>query len=242
MQSFVLILTLVLPCFSWGIEDAREVSSNDVIAKSSVQLLFRYKSKWEACTGTLVSKTRILTAAHCVDWYFTKSKEAVAIFGTKKYLTPNDAPAEIKRIIKSQAILHPKYKHSDDADQALLKFAGLVPAGFNEIKVKHAYALRKLDLSQLIVHTHGFGPAKCHGRKRDTKKLRKRALIDLSVLRDEKKKNWMTLGATASLCQGDSGGAIVTEIDNKTFLIGINVSGDETFSEFVTIDPDFLKD
>lgn len=115
---------------SEGIIGGTPVQANDPIARSTVMIygFTGKKGQGYICTGSILSDSIILTAAHCIA---TAPNKLVLVFGVDAN-NPNAKP-EMRRV--SAAVQNPSYnarknQQTDTGDVALIKFDGGLPQGY----------------------------------------------------------------------------------------------------------------
>lgn len=102
------------------------------------------------CTGTIISQSTILTAAHCMISHPSKLRIA---FGTDAFLTLNAREVDVQKEFVRRVVagrIHEKYILDivkqpvyDQNDIAILQFAGPLPQGYRPVPVLQ-------DLSMLV--------------------------------------------------------------------------------------------
>ncbi len=108
-----------------GIVNGTTVSGSDPIAQSTVALLLETPQGTALCTGTLVSPTVVMTAAHCVEGV----NRAIVIFTLNvDTATKDDARGVTRVIVNPKADLN---ADKDTNDVALVKFDGAAPNGYS---------------------------------------------------------------------------------------------------------------
>ncbi len=133
------------------------VPENSTIAASTVGI---YDTENEsACTGTLLTETVVITAAHCLA---TGAKNLRIVFGSELSATLNAREVDVQRerVLRAKAIrIHSQYEDSatkttDLHDIALIQLEGVIPAGY-----RPATQLQNADLLKkgALVTMAGFG-------------------------------------------------------------------------------------
>ncbi|WP_413613237.1 S1 family peptidase [Bdellovibrio sp. HCB-110] len=158
---------------SENIVGGEEITSlQSEIGKHTVAIL----ANGGACTGTIIRKDLILTAAHCVhnvafknQIYFTLNIEETMMEGDPRaYVSLVDPETGEKFILHksarlaSKVIINDLYDENveeasvenDTGDLALLKFEGGLPSGYHPARLLDNTKLLKKDTS---VHIAGFG-------------------------------------------------------------------------------------
>lgn len=164
------------------------------------------------CTGTFISNTAILTAAHCVN---KKPENMVVTFSDQPFVS-----MDIIHLKVTKSVVHPKYKKSVN-DLALVFFEGGLPEGAQKIAVAEK---PWLILKYQKILALGYG--RIEGLEESTDFSQ-----ELGILRGV---NIPTKNTLAKLdgfyieqkdfgvCFGDSGGpAIILNEVNQPVLVGV---------------------
>lgn len=218
---FLKFLMLVISVFAvkcFAIVGGEEVSEEDVMAHSVVAVL----GNGQRCTGTVLTKHVILTAAHCIGVAFTGMTVAYGLDATY-----TSSPREIRK--GRFAIYSPMYQPGptlNAGDLALIRIQGELPEGYYPMKL---WPNTVTGDQKLMVAGYGMstppevGPdGRAAGGTIKNQKSVLRMLevavenpqfseTEFSVLRRENQ-----MGP----CHGDSGGPAFIRVEGVPYLIG----------------------
>lgn len=217
----------------FGIVGGMTLESGNALSSSTVLIItVDYKDQTSICTGTLIAKDKVLTAAHCTNQYGGKS--AIAFSNNVKCVS--DAPKRTLRLVEKQAV-HPNYRYSGDAiensssDIAVLKFAGDLPAGY-QVRNLPSSTYRINPADGLVMTGYGKtdeDASDSSGILRFTRAGGNR--LSKSYYSAEKKMTVNLSGVHVleqnynGVCSGDSGGPLYTYANGQLTLIGIVSAG-----------------
>ena len=232
-------LFLILFISQWALASAliingKIVSADNVVAKSVVNLLKQDENGiwYSICTGSIIDKNTIITAAHCV---FEFKPETILVNFSIVTLDNEKQNFKISRIVNpeigldvrkvSAYLVHPKYvinqmdRPNDIAIVRLSKPAPntAIPIKFLPKKIisdkNNQFSLEGQSYSVTLM---GFGLISESPRKGSTQ-LRMTDVVgtfEKGILVTDQTKG-------TGACNGDSGGPAFLKIKNKTYLVGV---------------------
>lgn len=209
------------------------VTADNELGHSTVGLLVQVKKTWfQVCTGTIIAKNMILTAAHCVAWIDPKRDNLVINFSLNTVdngvqMDPDQVHIEdVRAVFNTIDVValtsHPDYTEGVNSDVAILrlktdipathKIAEFLPASYIDVPGNKV----TLDGETKDVTLLGFGLID-ENTGESTTVLRKTtvpARFENDILVTDQ-----THGTGA--CNGDSGGPAFIKIDDKNYLVGV---------------------
>jgi secreted trypsin-like serine protease len=202
-------------CTGDGIVGGKSVGSEDSLATKVVMVRARINDhEANLCTGTLVSRNIVITAAHCL----TGAKSARVVFdvspGCNANFNPNTQSIEVRK-----AAVHPKYDETVKGmnDLALLRLASPAPSNYEVIGLYDGTS----QLSSQSVTYAGYGRT----RENDEFNQSLRSVVKKysGNIFYSKERNLVTSQSNGQgICQGDSGGPVFFEVNYRLQLAGVN--------------------
>lgn len=212
--------------------NGENVSATNEIAKSIVLLKDDLdEQETETCTGTILSNEIILTAAHCVEFLY---KPLYIVF---KVNGKNVKKRDIRLVDVEGVIRHPDYGHrrpEGEADIALVRFHGGLPAGYKPIKlVNENFSLKRGD--EVIISGYGMDNGK-EGTGRGILRQAKTTVLGRRTLTE------VTLdGKNSSVCFGDSGGPAFVKIGGQHVQWGLARSVSTAYCNLTSTHTEVMK-
>lgn len=214
----------ICPLISSRIYGGQTMQTVDPLAKSIVGIIrFGGKDGGMLCTGVIISKDTILTAAHCA---VGKAKDFRIVFHTS-LIRPDCPSSEVVRDVE-EILVHEDYKAGakmmKSNDIALIKLKSQIPLGYTPMKLMSDYT--KVDNSSVIVAGFGVSASK----QKDYGILKRTRISRLTEVERQDRIHSLTWNDPAlvfdqshgsGICQGDSGGGAFMQVGDEYRLIGI---------------------
>ncbi len=174
------------------------------------------------CSGTLVSRELIVTAAHCL--YDVKGPSELRVLFGDRIDSPN---AVISKVMSFQSFREEGYRYFPNFDVAWIKLDGLAPISMNPVKLLPDWeGLESFTGQPRSIKLAGFGQkattcptgsTDCNGVKREVDTILRRAVDNSHFV------SQMIIGPTPGFgsCFGDSGGPAFVNLDNEWYLAGV---------------------
>lgn len=220
-RSTLLALFSLSACYQASTSDlsvvrGREVAPSSPAARSVVALV---QGDRPFCTGTLIAKDTILSAAHCVEG--ERADQIKILFG-RKFGDANATVLPVKSIHmfrEEGAFFFPNH------DVAILKLSVDAPANYEPAEILRDPASLKADETKVLIAGYGLTKTSCRDASCSGSLLEADMLFRqyhdsaqmMSLLVFEGKADEGFGGS----CNGDSGGPAYAEINGRWYLIGL---------------------
>lgn len=201
--------------FTAGIINGQTVQSSDPIAKHLVAIT---DDKWENCTGTLIAKNLVLTAAHCE----TKGEAMYVAFGLE---VSEDNLNQVERHQVTNYRLIPGHEKAMGSpnenwkDLMIVEFEGEAPAGYTPAKFLDDDSVLQ---NGTMVTFAGYGVTNGHSQKGDGTLRKTQSPIkdtkfsDTEIQTDERR---------TGTCNIDSGGPAFVQVNGELLYWGVTSRG-----------------
>lgn len=201
------------PSMNPAIINGREVSKTDIFAKHVVGIFKKGETK---CTGVLISKNAVLTAAHCLP---DISKASISFGLNKKNLQLLPITGHLQHLQYDESIVGIVEDPANDV--MVVTFRGDLPAGFEPAEISDEDLVQKGS----IVLIAGYG--RDEDDQYDYLKATEVSVVEAVSFefRTEEKKS--------GSCDGDSGGPVfMKNSENKYVLVGSVSRGDPSCFQY----------
>ncbi|XP_050677514.1 brachyurin-like [Leptidea sinapis] len=179
------------------------------------------------CGGSLISKNRVVTAAHCIDDGSVSAQSVTVVLGSNKIFAGGE------RITSNGFVVHHNWNPKTLLNDIAIVF---IPS------VKYTDVIRPINLPPTSVLREQFvgwtAIASGYGRTSTGSKItqdQRISSVNLKIITNSEckdtyknisRKNICTSGVDSEgTCNGDSGGPLAVTIDDKPILIGITSFG-----------------
>jgi len=189
-----------------------EVPSTDPIAKSTVMLTGKYQRFSFTCTGTIIAKDLIVTAAHCLGPY--AAAKITAFFGVNK----NQSGQTYNIIKQIQPDNYSSDQKLDRNDVALLRLEKEIPNGYQPAKIISDSTVLHTDDILILA---GYGINVKSMPDNGTGGLGILRAVEQNILEPQYGQSEILINIqNKGTCSGDSGGPAFLKKDNQLFLLG----------------------
>jgi len=196
------------------------VSTTDSISQSTIILLDTEKGG--LCTGNIIARNLILTAAHCTQ---KNPQKIIAVFSAKMPQSAEELrKMNWRRILGGKTSpawpLLTENKEKDWGDIAILKFEGEIPAGFKAIKLLSRKESIRTGMNITLAGfgiTDGIQHTETEALRKVSVKVANANYSATEILIDQR--------SGRGACHGDSGGPAVIKVGKFDVLVGITSRG-----------------
>ncbi|MFZ4405204.1 MAG: S1 family peptidase [Pseudobdellovibrionaceae bacterium] len=216
-----------------GIIGGQIVTDKSPFAKSVVSIIYynfddnSNPVSAGACTGVLIGKDTVLTAAHCLK----EDKTYYVIFSNNCIIKIKDFNENTEgpnsRFVKYK-IMHPDYSSTEDSSQygdiGFVKFSGRLPQGYKPVSLAPTDSPVESDD---FVQIYGFGVTAAFNNDEENKEAAPMPTTlrtaRLQILDHQYSDSEFSIDQShgSGACLGDSGGPVFIKRNNLLYLYGI---------------------
>ena len=169
------------------------------------------------CTGTLIDRYTVLTAAHCFDITRIPEIRGFNVIFANSLAEKNQMNTRIGRAYS----IHPQFNRQKllDSDVAVLFVRAGAPAGFEPVNIDQDV---QADYSNEVVYVYGYGRTEDENSSPFKGVLHKGAMKIDDYFRRFSDRYWTQAASDSFLCKGDSGGPQFYNKGDVLKVVGIN--------------------
>jgi secreted trypsin-like serine protease len=202
----------------------RTVSVQDAEIASTVGIWDRKLSG--LCTGTLLSRRLVLTAAHCLE---SSPSEVVVFFNANLEKVTRDNARRVRDYGKFEGYNPKASSNMGDIALILLEGSDPLPPPYVPVEILSDFSVLRESTSFVAV---GYGLSKAWIKETGSGILRK---VELNIMDPRFTETEVAVSQTIhrGVCSGDSGGPGYLRINGKLYLWGVVSRGDSIPIPFV---------
>jgi secreted trypsin-like serine protease len=206
-----------------GIVNGRTVVFGSWMERSTVYLRFASGSSRNGCTGTLISRSVVLTSAACAlratDGRSGYDVAGVAVFSANPACQKEILPSRVIRFKKVS--IHPGYHISSPSknDVALIRLQYSAPSGFGAAVLASTEDYATLRDSDEFVAA-GFG--RTQGSEVEDSFADRLRATPVTVFPFSTGENFQLDQETGGICLGDNGGPLFAKLKDRRILVGVH--------------------
>jgi secreted trypsin-like serine protease len=203
------------PSFN-GIIGGTDVAANDPIAQSTVLIVAEEDGSQSVCTGTIIEKDIVLTAAHCVG--LSGLAQVVVVFRTS---VQGEGPViQVVERRRPTDFVDRAGSPTDWHDVAVLRLAEPIPAGYQPARMVATALIKDGATVTLAGYGMNVAVAPADPAPSGSGTLRK---VEQTIITAKfgKTETLVSLAGGKGACKGDSGGPAYIKQNGQYFLFGV---------------------